>query len=184
MSAATEGKIGEKIEFKGNRQGLEVRISGKIPRIQESLLMGWMAAWTFCGIYFMVELATTEDSGLKTFLFISLVFWSFFFVRFGKTLLWRLRGKEIIRIGDGALEICFDFGLFKSRSKYALVNIQRFGIIPGNDLNFMQSLDNSFWSLGGERMGFDYMGKKVRFGKQLGDKELTALARLLDKHMR
>jgi hypothetical protein len=184
MSSTTQGKIGDKIDFKGNRQSLEVHISGKIPRIQESLFMAWMAAWTFCGIYFMYELAIAEDSGLKTFLFISLTFWSFFFIRFGKTLLWRIKGKESLRIADNTFEICFDYGLYKRRFRYVLVNIQRFGMIPKNELNFMNVLDNAFWSLGGERIGFDYMGKRVRFAKQLGDKEVTALIRLLEKHMR
>jgi uncharacterized protein YneF (UPF0154 family) len=45
----------------------------------------------------------------------------------------------------------------------------------------MQSLDRSFWVVGGENIAIKYMKKELRVGKQLEEKEARQLAMLIDK---
>jgi hypothetical protein len=45
-------------------------------------------------------------------------------------------------------------------------------------------LDDSFWIIGGERVGFNYNGSKRRFGKQLERKDAELLIRVIESSFR
>jgi hypothetical protein len=41
-------------------------------------------------------------------------------------------------------------------------------------------MDQSFWVMGGDRIGFSYSGSKVQFGKQLTPDDAVRLSRTID----
>jgi len=178
-----ERSIGERITFKKGDSELDVIISQRVERWKESLLMAWIAAWLFCGFYFIAEIITTEDQALKTFLYICLAFWSFFLFRIGKVFLWRLIGKEHIIVAEGQLIIQNRIGSVGKKEKFNVKSIKNFGLAKFNEKSFFQFMDQSFWIIGGDKIGFDYSNKKLRLGKQLPDKDAIALLRLIDKYI-
>lgn len=178
-----ERNIGERITFKKTGDDLEVIITQKVERWKESLLMAWLGAWLFCGIYFIAELVSTDDSGLKTFLYICLAFWSFFLFRIGKVFLWRLIGKERITISGSQLSIQNLIGSMGKKERFNLVTIKKFGLTKYDEKSFLQFMDQSFWIIGGDKIGFNYGNKKIRLGKQLSEKDSIALVRVLDKYI-
>lgn len=160
---------------------MEVHIDQKIERWKESLLVAWLAAWLFVGLAVFFELQTTEVGSERTFYFIFLGFWAFFFFRIGKVFVWRRIGEEIIKISPGEMTIKNAFGKFGRTNHFKLNGLRSFGLAKYDQKSFLQFMDQSFWIIGGEKLGFEYHSKKYRLGKQLSDKDATALARLMDK---
>ena len=76
------------------------------------------------------------------------------------------------------------FGSKGKKEKLKLKAIQKLGIIKSDPGNFLAFLDDSFWIMGGERVGFSYAGSKVRFGKQLSVKDCEYLIRSIEAAMR
>lgn len=183
MAKVEERNIGKRVYFRKSGDDLHIEINQKVERYKESLLMAWLAAWIFCGIYFIYELNTTDDSGLRTFLYISLAFWAFFFFRIGKVFLWRIIGKEIITVSNGYLKIKNAFGKFGREEKFKASAIKNFGLTKYDPKSFFQFMDQSFWIIGGDKIGFEYSSKKIRLGKQLEDNDAIALTRMLDKYI-
>ena len=72
-----QSKIGERINYKTEAGNLEVSISGKIPKWQESLLFFWVLAWSLCGIFIVQYLFGDWPRDQKLFLVVYLAFWAF-----------------------------------------------------------------------------------------------------------
>lgn len=184
MAQREEKQISKRVHFVRSPESLVITINQKVERWKESLLMAWLAAWLFCGIYFLAELIATTDSGLKTFLAISLAFWAFFLFRIGKVFFWRILGEEIIEITKETISIRNAMGPFGKKEVFRMNQIRKFGVIKYNSRSFFQFMDESFWIIGGDKFGFEYGGKRIQFGKQLNPKEVTALGRMLEKLFR
>lgn len=181
MAKVEERNIGNRIRFRKDGDDLRIEINQKVERYKESLLMAWLAAWLFCGVYFIYELSTTSDNGLKTFLYISLAFWAFFLFRIGKVFFWRIMGKEIITLSDGYLNIKNAIGSMGKTEKFKANGIRNFGLTKYDQKSFFQFMDQSFWIIGGDKIGFDYSNKQIRLGKQLDENDAIALTRMMDK---
>jgi hypothetical protein len=184
MARVDERSISERIYFKKSDKKLEVIIRQHIPRWQESLLMAWFAAWTFCGVYFIFEFFNSDDKNLIIALLISIAFWAYFFVRTLKVLVWRTNGAEEITISDGEMRIRNRFWKFGRTAVLKVSNIRKFNVVPYKGSNFFQFLEHSFWVIGGDRIQLEHNGTVYRLGKQLQDKEALALGQLLDKAIR
>jgi hypothetical protein len=60
-------------------------------------------------------------------------------------------------------------------------NIQKLGLLAVDERSWKWQLDQSGWMIGGERLGFEHLGRKIIFGKGLSDEEARQLVPLL-KH--
>jgi hypothetical protein len=70
------------------------------------------------------------------------------------------------------------------REVFSYANVFKLGIIKSDTTSFLAFLDDSFWIIGGERVGFSHSGKKVRIGKQLQIKDAELLIRVMESAMR
>lgn len=181
MKNPTPKFIGERISFVKTKEQLSVIITQEIPRWKETLLLTWIMAWLFCGILFILELTQRSNQQERLFFTIVIAFWAFFFVRIGKAYLWRKGGREMIWISPTELTVKNAWWSYGKAKSYFLDNVKEVSLIPVDPKNFMQSLDRSFWVVGGENISIKYMKKELRIGKQLDDKEARQLAMLLDK---
>jgi hypothetical protein len=173
--------IGERISFAKTKDQLSIIITQEIPRWKESLFLAWILAWVFCGILFILELTQRTDQQERLFFTVVIAFWAFFMVRIGKAYLWRKGGREMIRISPRELTIKNGWWKYGKAKSYFLDNVKEVSLIPVDPKNFMQSLDRSFWVVGGENIAIKYMKKELRVGKQLEEKEARQLAMLIDK---
>jgi hypothetical protein len=174
-------KISERIYVeKPNPHEVYIEIDQKIPRWQESMLLVWLMAWTFCGgvfVYYAFQPGPWSD---RIFFIISTSAWAYFFVRIAKVFLWRRMGKEKIWIRTGEMEIQNSIGKWGKKEKFKLANIQKLGMIKQDPGNFFVFLDNSFWIIGGDKIGFVHGSTPHRIGKQLSVRESDLLLKVVD----
>lgn len=155
---------------------LSIVVSPRLPRWKESLLIAWFTAWTCCGIYIAVELARMPSGPQRSFVLVFMAFWVYFFLMIGRTMLWRLKGLELIRVKDGMLTIKQNMLGYGRARDHFVENISKFGQIAVDERSWKWQLNESFWVMGGERLGFEYLGRKVAFGRGLHADEARLLA--------
>ncbi len=174
--------LSERVSVERKDGRTSVVISARLSRGRETLLVTWAVAWFLCGayiIYARMQLAVGDP--VRQYLLVFLAFWTYYMVLVGKAALWRLNGFELWRIKDGTLTVKDSlFGYGKARS-YFVDNIQKLGLLAVDERSWKWQLDQSGWMIGGERLGFEHLGRKIIFGKGLSDEEARQLVPLL-KH--
>lgn len=184
MSQSVPKFIGKRMSVVRSKEDIIITITQQIERWQETLLLAWLLAWTFCGVVFIKYAVETTVPSDRVFFIIASSLWFYFFVKIVKVFLWRKAGREIIRISKGQMEI---YNAYWKRSKaetFKLSNIFKLGLIKRDPASFLAFLDDSFWVIGGERVGFSYSGTKIRIGKQLAVKDAELLIRVLESGIR
>lgn len=163
---------------------MRIEITQQIERWQEALLMAWVLSWTFCGMVFIYYTFSAEDFMQRMVMAVITVLWFYFFVRTAKVFFWRKFGKEIITISRGNLALQNAYGKRGRVEDFSFHNIFKLGLVKHKDDSFFSFMDNSFWIIGGDRVGFSYSGSKVRLGKQLSTKDAELLVRVIESGMR
>ena len=178
-------KIGDKIHIHSNvSNDLRIIIPAQMEKWKETLLLTWLLAWSFCGVYFLYELfAGGHDGNMRLFFIILLSFWLYYEVKIGKAFLWRKYGKELIKVDEDKLYLKSDIRSYGKMNGYFKDNIKNFGVINLSEKSFKKHAENSYWVVGGETIGFEYMGKKVGFAKQLPEKDAKKLAKLIASYI-
>lgn len=165
-------------------KSFSIVILGKIERWKESILLFWVLSWTFCGIVFLTYFFGDTPYRFDIAMLVLILFWLYFEIRILKVFLYRRKGYEKME---------FDLDLFTLRTKvitegkkhaYSVNEISEFKMVPHSDKNFFSFMDNSFWVLGGDRIYFDYFGKKVVFAKQVDPIEVKKLLSLLNGQLK
>ncbi|MCC7502560.1 MAG: hypothetical protein IT229_08535 [Flavobacteriales bacterium] len=166
------------MEFLSERVSLDKRegvtsvvISPRLSRGNEALLLAWVLAWTCCGAYVIYELFQMPSGEQRSFTLAFMAFWTYFEVRMVRVLLWRTKGFEKWRLKDGTLTIKDEILGYGRANDYFVENIQKLGLIEMDRTSWKWQLNDSFWVMGGERLGFEHLGKKIVFGKGLTDAE-------------
>lgn len=177
--------ISERVSVEQQDDGLSVVITARLPRAKEALLLAWSVAWTLCGAYFMFEVTRPQESpGTRQALLVMLAFWAWFEIRIGRVVLWRLKGFELWRMKGGVLTIKDSIFGYGRANEYFVDNVQRFGPIQVDETSWKWQLNDSFWVMGGERLGFEHVGKKVVIGKGLTSEEAKRLAHVMDRALK
>jgi hypothetical protein len=176
--------ISDRVSIERAGEALSVVIAPRLPRAQEALLLAWSLAWTACGIYFLYELTRPQTVELHRALLVMLAFWTYFEIRIGRVLLWRMKGFEVWRIRDGRFTIKDSLFRYGKANEYFIENIQRFGLLTIDETSWKWQMVDSFWTRGGERLGFEHLGKKVAFGKGLTKQEAARLAQLVGAQLK
>ncbi len=181
MSQSTAPKfIGKRISVLRSKDDIVITISQQVERWQESLLLAWLLAWAFCGGVFIMYSFIAKEFSERMFFIICVGAWLFFFIRLVKVFLWRRGGREIIRISKGKVSLINAYWKKGKPEVFSMQHIFKLGLIKNEPTSFFAFLDNSFWIIGGDRIGFNYSGEKIRFGKQLSVKDSDLLVRVIE----
>lgn len=176
--------ISERVSVERQADGLSVVISARLPRGKEALLIAWFLAWLMCGTFIAKEVIQLPQSQMRSFFFAFLAFWVWFVLRIGRVVLWRLKGFELWRLKGGVLTIKDSIFGYGRANDYFVANIQRFGPIVVDETSWKWQLNDSFWVMGGERVGFEHVGKKVVIGKGLTREEGERAAQVLSRALK
>ncbi len=176
--------ISERVSVERGPDALSVVISARLPRAKEALLVVWFLAWVACGVCVALEMARMPQGSQRSFFLAFMAFWAWFVLRIGRVVLWRLKGFEIWRSKDGVLTIKDSIFGYGRANDYFVENIQRFGPLAIDETSWKWQLNDSFWVIGGERLGFEYLKKKVVLGKGLTREEAARAAQLLDAELK
>lgn len=160
--------VSERVSIDRTDGRTSVVISARLPKRKEAMLLAWFLCWLLIGAYVAYERTTLADGDpLRQFMLAFLAFWLYFAVKVGRTVLWRLKGFEQWRLKDGVLTIKDSILGYGKAHTYFVENIQKLGALNLNPSSFKHQLNDSFWTIGGERLGFEHLGRKVAFGKGL-----------------
>jgi hypothetical protein len=176
--------IDEKVSYTKSKDRLRVIIIGKVERWKEALLMAWVAAWIFCGGVVFVEWQAATEEQTKVTFFVFLVFWAYFLFRVGRTMLYRMGGNELIEVNEEELVIKKSFFTYGKTRTYFLENIKEFEPIELSKTSFAYTYENGWWNLGGEKLGFQYNGRNVKFAMQVDEKTVSKIYSLINKQIK
>jgi hypothetical protein len=185
MNESAPRFIGDRITIEKSKEQMVVTIRQQIARWQEALLIAWIVAWTFCGAFFIYYFIMAGDNiGQRIFFGCFMAAWFYFEWRITKAFMWRKKGREILTFKAGKLFIKNAIGNSGKTEEFACYNIFKLGLIPKDSTSFLSFLDDSFWVIGGDRVGFSYSGTKIQLGKHLELKEAERLIRVIESAMK
>jgi len=171
--------IGKRVSYVDEKDITTIVIYPESVRWKNNLLLAWFSTWILIGVYVISQLFVDFSREEKLVLVIFLSFWSYFTFRVGKSTLWQLKGKELLRINDQVLIIKKSTFSYGKAQTYFLENIKKIQVDEVKDSSLGFQFEKSIWVVGGERISFDYQGKRIRIGRKLNDQDTKLLFRLL-----
>ena len=176
--------LSERVSVQRDGAQTSIVISPRLSAVKQTLLVCWTTAWTLCGAYILFELLRMPSGDQRTFTLTFIAFWTYFEIRLLRVLAWRLKGFELIRVKEGVITIKNSVLGYGRAHEYFIENVQSLGPLTIDPSSWTWQLNDSFWVMGGERMGFEHLGKRVVFGKGLSDEEMTDLLRTLKEALK
>ncbi|MBK6549069.1 MAG: hypothetical protein IPH60_03105 [Flavobacteriales bacterium] len=169
-------QLSERVSVVREEERTSVVISARVGGGKEALLVTWFLAWLLIGVLVIRERTQVPvGDPMRQYLLAFLAFWLYFAVKVGRAVLWRLKGFELWRLKDGTFTIKDSMLGYGKASPYFIDNITELGLLAVDRTSWKYQLTDSFWTVGGERLGFEHLGKKVAFGKGLNDEEAKLL---------
>lgn len=170
----------DKIKVNQQNNAVEITISGKIAKDKFATLVIWFVLWTIAGIAVISQLATITEESTRTFVWVWLAFWAYFFYRTGKAVLWRKQGAEKIVINPEYFSFYNDVPLGTKGWKVNTAQIRNFQNLTIDRNNLVASYFESFWVVGGETVGFYADEKLYSVGKQLPKNDVEKLKNFIE----
>lgn len=161
-----------------------VVIEQKLTGWKKSLFVTWFLFWSFCGVFFIMALVTEPTRETKIGLVVMLVFWGYYSWKIGKALMWRLKGVEQWRVKDGLLTVKDSINGYGKAKEFFADNISKLGVMDIDETSWKWQMSNSFWQIGGERIGFEHHGKRIAIGKGLSAEDAKRVVKKLDRILR
>ncbi len=171
--------IGDQISITNSDKEWTIVILSLKDKIKSILLFAWLFVWSVCGVIMITQYFTTSNLDIKTVIIVWLGFWCYFEYKIAKAHMWRKYGKEIIRIKSGKLIYKKDVSGKGKIVEYDCETIKKFRFLEPNENSFIESFNNSYWVIGGEKLAFDYFGNEIKFGFQLKDEDAKALLKFI-----
>ena len=174
--------IGERISFVDDKKKITVVIYPENVGWVKAVIGAWVAMWFTIGVtvlwsYFTFELNDQE----RILLYIFGAFWLYYAVRVGRSFMWLMWGKELIKIDEASFTYKRSVLSYGKAAHYLLGNISKMRVHQPKERSFQAAWEQSPWIRGGERIEFDYMGKVIRFGRKLNGKDAALLFKFLTK---
>lgn len=174
--------IGNRISFVDTREKTTIVIHPEKKAFITALMGAWIFMWYSIGftvLWALFALKLNQQEKLIIVIFMS--FWLYYAVRVTRSFLWLLRGTENLKIDEIALTIKNATGKFGKAKPYYIENIKKIRLDIPKERSLQTAWESSPWVRGGERIEFDYMGKVIRFGRKLQEKDAALLFNLVTK---
>lgn len=178
-------RISDRVSIDRREGRTSVVISARTTPGKQTLLVTWAVAWIACGVIVIFERSMLPAGDpARQYMLAFLAFWAYFAVMIARAVLWRLKGFELWRIKDGALTIKSSVLGYGKAHTYFTANIEKLGLIAMDRDSWKWQWDQSVWVVGGERLGFEHLGKKVVFGRNLTDDEARQLVPVIKRALK
>ena len=172
--------IGDRISIKKGDDKTTVVISPKISSFKESLLVAWWFCWVICMGVFAYELFQPHSDQEQIVLFVLVIFMIYYSIRIGRVLLFRRFGMEFVKVENDEVTYKRSLRKYGKAHRFFVDNISEISVITKEDGSIAKVLENSFWVMGGERIGFKHGDSKVRLGMQLSDQDAQKICTLAE----
>ena len=173
-----------KVTIDASDEGVVIAIIPDTKAWQKAALAIWSGVWTFTGVIGMVGMLKEASQEAMTFLLVFFAFWAYFLFYALRSLIWHRVGAEYIRISDENMDYKRSWGSYGTVRSYDLATMKNLGTVNYEDKKFARSYSQAFWTIGGEMIGFDYLGRKVALGFKLDEGQAKDLVRRIEKSRR
>jgi len=163
--------IGERISILKEKNLLSIVILSTTSRNKLRLLFLWLMAWTVCGLIVFINYFKVEDADSKLFIIVYLSFWAYFEVNILRTFIWKRSGKEKLWIRNGILHYQREVNKKGKIKEFNLDLVSPLHLIELKSTRLSDTINQSFWIKGGERLEFSAQSKVIRLGMQITDDE-------------
>lgn len=162
-------KSGAKVSVDKTDEGTVFTIYPQIQPWQTVALVAWIVIWTICGMVLFFGASINATAEQKLFLMVFAVFWAYFLFYSVRTLMWYRSGVEYLRVGRDTLDYKRSWRTYGKVFSYDLQTMRNLGLVNYGKNTFAKTYHDAFWTLGGEMIGFEYIGKKVVLGRRLSE---------------
>lgn len=167
---------GAKVTSDKTDEGEVIAILPKFASWQRAALGIWLVIWVMAGVLGMVGGLKALAKEQMTFIVVFAGFWFYFLFYAARSLIWMNIGAEYLRITDENLEYKRSWNGYGRVKQYDLATIKNVGVVNYSDKTFAKTYNDVFWTIGGEMIGFEYIGQKIAFGFKLSEQDAKQLA--------
>jgi hypothetical protein len=176
--------IGKRISFVDDKIRTTVVIYPESTTFVKGLMGAWVAMWMVIGAtiiwsYFTFKMTDQE----KIIIYVFMTFWAYYAIKVARSFFWLLWGKELIKIDEAAFHYKRSIRNYGKSTPYYFANIKKISLFQPKEKSFQAVWEASPWVQGGERLEFEYLGKIVRFGRKLEEKDAKLLFTFLTKRI-
>jgi hypothetical protein len=173
--------IGERISFVEDPLKTTIVIRPENITWIKAVLGAWFFMWITIGVTMFWSLSLKLSDQEQIIVGIFLCFWFYYALRVGRQFFWLLWGKENIKINETSFVIKNSIKNYGKATPYLLENIHKIRTIDLKPNSLQIVWEASPWIRGGEKIEFDYLGKTIRFGRKLNDKDVKLLFQYVSK---
>lgn len=151
-----------------------------LPNRDKKKLVGmflWLLAWSVCGVIVFANYFKLTDQNSKLFVIVYLAFWAYFEFKILRAFSWKRSGKEKLWIQEGILYYQREVNGRGKIQEFNLDLVSKFNLIELRPTNFADTINQSFWIKGGERLQFTSQSKTILLGMQINDEEARSIMR-------
>ncbi|MEI8135945.1 MAG: hypothetical protein WCH21_01315 [Bacteroidota bacterium] len=173
--------LGDRISILKKEGLLSIVILTTVDKKKLGILFLWLFAWTVCGVIVFINYFKLQNQAAKIFLIGYMAFWAYFEFKIVRAFIWKKNGKEKLWIQDGIVYYQREVNKKGKIKEYNISLIDDFKIIDLSNTSLADTINQSFWIKGGERLEFISQGIAVRFAMQVSDEEARALFNEINK---
>lgn len=174
--------IGKNISFVEDSKKITVIIYPEKLNWFKPMMFAWTLMWYAVGgasLWAFLTMKLTQQE--LVILFVFACFWIYYAQRVTRSLLWLLYGKELIKIDETSMFIKRSIRTYGKSNRYLLENIKKMTVSTPKPHSFQAAWEAAPWMVGGERIHFEYIGKNIKLGLKLNDKDAEILFKYLTK---
>ena len=174
--------IGKRISFEDDKQKTTIIIYPEDVTWIKAVMGAWVGMWYSIGvivIWALITLPLSQQEQIIVAIFLS--FWAYYAYKVTRSFFWILWGKELIKIDEVALWYKKSIKGYGKAVPYYLENIKKMTVHQPKEKSIQAAWEKSPWIIGGDRIEFDYLGKMVKFGKKINEKDTQLLFSLVTK---
>jgi hypothetical protein len=165
--------VSERVSILKKEGLLSIVILPTVDKKKLGLLFLWLLAWTVCGIIVFMNYFKMQDRQAKLFIIIYLSFWAYFEYKILRAFIWKRFGQEKIWVKEGFLNYQRAVNGKGKIKDYDLELVQDLKLIDVHHSSWADTINQSFWVKGGERIQFSVQAKTIFLGMQLNDEEAS-----------
>lgn len=177
--------IGERISFLDTKQKVTIVIEPERNGFVNAMMGMWLAMWFTVGGVMIWSLFTFDlNEQENIILYVVLAFWLYYAVTVSFSFLWIVYGKELIKIDETALHYKRSVLSYGKSIPFYFENIKNFTFSVPEKGSFQAIWESTPWTKGGDRITFDYLGKVIKLGVKLNEKDTQLLMNFIDKKIK
>ena len=170
-----------KISVDKTDEGHVIVIYPQLKSWQTIALRIWVAVWSVTGLLGIMGMIKESSGNQWAYFIIFIMLWGYFLYYAIRSIVWHQSGKEYVRITAETLDYKRSWGTYGKAVSYDLETIKKMELVNLDDKAFAKAYQDAFWTVGGEKIVFDYIGKKVVFGLRLTEKDAKTVMKMIKK---